>query len=193
MRCLFDEQGKELRDSALSAHIIQFYTNPFSTNSNEVNACDLSFVQQKMTTDMNASLDHPYSADEILQAVMMMHPSKALGPNGLPPMFYQKYWPIVGQDVVQLVKDPKYIFQYRPISPCNVICKVATKVLANRLQTILGEIIDEAQSAFVSGRIITNNILCAFEVFHHMKTRGSRNRKVMSLKLDMAKAYDRVE
>ncbi|WOL11200.1 hypothetical protein Cni_G19962 [Canna indica] len=181
-------------------------------NSNEVNACDLSFVQQKVTTDMNASLDHPYSADEILQAVMMMYPSKAPGLDGLPPMFYQKYWPIVGQDVVQLVlsilqggdmpegfnhtyiclipkvKDPKYISQYCPISMCNVIGKVATKVLANKLKTILGEIIDEAQSAFVPGRIITDNILCAFEVFHHMKTRGRRNKKLMSLKLDMAKA-----
>ena len=63
----------------------------------------------------------------------------------------------------------------------------------NRLKPFLNSIISEAQSAFMADRVITNNILIVFESLHHMKTWFSRNTSFMALKLDMSKAYDRVE
>ena len=66
-------------------------------------------------------------------------------------------------------------------------------MLANRLKSILPSVVSENQSAFQAGRVITDNILMAFETLHHMKHHQSGKSSFMTLKLDMSKAYNRVE
>ncbi|XP_075654720.1 uncharacterized protein LOC142624873 [Castanea sativa] len=67
------------------------------------------------------------------------------------------------------------------------------RVLANRLKRVLPNIISEHQSAFIKGHLITDNILVAYETLHYMKNHNSRNSGYMALKLNMSKAYNRVE
>lgn len=95
--------------------------------------------------------------------------------------------------LIPKVPNPERISDFRPISLCNVIYKIISKTIANRLKPILNSIISETQSAFIAGRLITDNILIAFESLHHMKTTCTGKKGFMAMKLDMSKAYDRVE
>ena len=121
-----------------------------------------------------------------------MHPKKSLGPDGMPPLFYQHFWSLTSECVTKVVLDflnlgvipPKYkdthiflilkvknptrITQYRPIHLSNVISKLASKVIANRLKRFLPNIISENQSAFMSTRLITDNVIVAFETMHNL-------------------------
>ena len=122
-----------------------------------------------------------------------MHPLKALGPDGMSPFFFQKVWSIVGHDVTSAIlsainsgcllhkmnythivlvptkNDPQNLGDFRPISLGNMISRLFLKVLANRLKQILPSVISDAQSAFISKRIITDNTTVAFEVLHRRR------------------------
>lgn len=95
--------------------------------------------------------------------------------------------------LIPKVKDPKHIREIRPISLCSVLYKIASKTLANRLRPFMEQIICEQQSAFVNNRLITDNTLLAFEDFRCMKHHRYENNGSFGLKLDMMKAYDRIE
>ena len=91
------------------------------------------------------------------------------------------------------MKSPEHVIEFQPISLCSIVYKLISKVLANRLKVILPDIISESQSAFQSDNAISNNISVAFETLHHMKIRKSGKIGSMVLKLDMSKAFDKVE
>lgn len=146
-----------------------------------------------------------------------MHPNKALGSNGMSPLFFQHHWHIIGQSItkallstlntgqmpqvlnhtfITLISKKNHlaiIADYRPISLCNVLYKLISKVLANRLKVLLLCLISKSQNAFVPRRLITDNILVAYDVIHFLKRKSKGNQGFMSLKFDMSKAYDRVE
>lgn len=150
-------------------------------------------------------------------AVFDMHPEKSPGFDGLNPCFFQTYWNMVRKDVVEFcrqyfehgrlpdevnralvclipkVKYPKQVADLRPISLCNVIMRILSKVFANRLKPCLTLIISNNQSAFIEGRLLTYSALLAFVINHyiHRKTQGSDD--VAALKIDISKAYDRLE
>ncbi|GAA0153263.1 hypothetical protein LIER_43218 [Lithospermum erythrorhizon] len=82
---------------------------------------------------------------------------------------------------------------FRPISLCNIIAKIIGRIMTNRLKGVLVNIISETQSAFLPGCFISDNILVSHELLHYMKHKVTSKNAFMSLKLDMSKAYDRIE
>ncbi|CAA7040537.1 unnamed protein product [Microthlaspi erraticum] len=154
---------------------------------------------------------------EVRDALFMMHPEKAPGPDGMTALFFQRSWHIVKEDITTMVNNfltsgtfderlnmtniclipkterPTKMTELRPISLCNVGYKIISKVLCQRLKVLLPRLISETQSAFVPGRLISDNILIAQEMFHGLRTNKSCKGKFMAVKTDMSKAYDRVE
>ncbi|KAM1778355.1 hypothetical protein ACFX12_039860 [Malus domestica] len=166
---------------------------------------------------MNRDLIAPVCDEEIKAVVMNMGRLKAPGPDGFQWIFYHSFWENLKADVNSLihtmlqegvcpdtlnathvvlipkVPNPEMVSQFRPISLCNYSYKVLSKVLANRLKVVLANIISPSQNAFVAGWQIHDNIGIAHEMFHFLKGRKAKTKYEWGLKIDMQKAYDRVE
>jgi hypothetical protein len=89
--------------------------------------------------------------------------------------------------------NPETMRDLWPISLCNVIYKIISKVLANRLKPLLQKCISHEQSAFVENRSIIDNVMAAHEIIHHMKCKRRGKVGEVALKIDISKSYDRVE
>ncbi|CAN1771981.1 LINE-1 retrotransposable element ORF2 protein [Linum perenne] len=150
-------------------------------------------------------------------AISQMSPTKAPGPDGLNPCFYQTFWTEMGASIFTDCRDwleqcripsrvhdanivllpkkqnPISMTDLRPISLCDVRYRLVSKVLANRLKRIIPRIIGEEQSAFVQGRSIVDNVLVAAETLHTMNTRRYAKFGEIAVKIDISKAFDRVE
>lgn len=83
--------------------------------------------------------------------------------------------------------------ELRPISLCNVLVRIVSKVLANRLKPCLKNLISYKQSAFIEGQLLTDNALLAYEINHGIKRRTQDKQGIAELKLDISKAYGRLE
>lgn len=89
--------------------------------------------------------------------------------------------------------NPEKLSQFRPISLCNFAYKIISKTLANRLKIILPNIISINQSAFIPSRAIQDNVVLAQEMFHSLNINNSKANIRLALKIDLNKAYDRLE
>ncbi|XP_057248279.1 uncharacterized protein LOC125493714 [Beta vulgaris subsp. vulgaris] len=215
---LKDSEGVLKTDEKEVSTIISEYFTTIFSSSNPSNAEDaLAGLSPKISNEANEALVAEPREEEIRDALFQMHPNKAPGVDGMHALFYQKFWHIVGDDIVQFIREwwlgrvqidsmnqtcivlipkcsnPQQMGDFRPISLCTVLYKIISKMMANRLKIFLSDLISLHQSAFVPGRLITDNAMVAFEIFHRMKRGGDGRNGVMAFKLDMSKAYDRVE
>lgn len=71
--------------------------------------------------------------------------------------------------------------------------KIIAKVIENRMSVVLKNCMDEAQGAFILCRQISDNVLTAYKILHSLRIRRSSRHGNFALKLDMSKAYNRVE
>ncbi|KAL6130624.1 hypothetical protein ACLB2K_069003 [Fragaria x ananassa] len=157
----------------------------------------VNLLQPRVTDDMKEDLGVPYSDEEIKAALFQMYPTKSSGPDGMPLVFFQKYWDVIRAEVCGRVKgfltsgqllrqanythiclipkvlNPTQVADLRPIALCNMLYKICSKVIANRLKRHLSDIISPFQSAFIPRRLITDNSLIANEVSHFIHSDSS--------------------
>ncbi|XP_050290016.1 uncharacterized protein LOC126728194 [Quercus robur] len=199
---IVDEQGRWQEDELKIEEVaVAYFEKLFTSNKPDEFSEILHAVQPKVTTAMNVDLTRVYTAQEVRLALKQMYPLKAPGPDVVtstvldflnhgmsPPNFNETHIVLIPK-----INEPKHVSDYRPISLYNVTYKIASKAIANRLKKFLPSIISDTQSAFAHGRLIMGNILVAFETMHHISRKKGVKMGEMAIKLDMSKAYDRVE
>uniref|UniRef100_A0A8I6XX79 Reverse transcriptase domain-containing protein n=1 Tax=Hordeum vulgare subsp. vulgare TaxID=112509 RepID=A0A8I6XX79_HORVV len=206
-----EEEGE--KEAVIIEYFGELFTSAAGTRMEEL----LLHVSPRITPTMNEMLTKVYTPEEVHAALQSIGDLKAPSMDGMPAVFYKRYWETIGEKItdevlrvlhggempeswndtcvvlIPKVSNPEKMKDLRPISLCNVIYKLVSKVIANRLKQILPEVIASNQSAFVPGRLIIDNILLAYEVTHFMQNKRSGEVGYATRKLDMSKAYDRVE
>lgn len=188
------EDGSEAtNEKQIGAAMVEYFKNLFISVAPSNFETILQGVECKVTPAMNAYLTKDFTIGEVEQAIKQMKAMTEPGPDGMPPLFYKFYGNIVGQDVTAAClsvlntgslrsninhnfftlipknKSPERPTDFRPISLCNVLYKIISKTMANRLKKCIPKLVLKSQSAFMSDRLISDNILIAFETLHHLK------------------------
>ncbi|XP_013694544.2 uncharacterized protein LOC106398556 [Brassica napus] len=215
---LKDKEGLEQwTDEAKAEIAIEYFNELFkSTNTNSYDPVFEDFVP-KVTTSMNVDLLRAVSKEEVKDAIFSINADSAPGPDGMTGAFFQKYWDIIGEQVTNeicevfaqgalpqewnltylcllpKIPNPEHMSDLRPISLCSILYKTVSKILVRRIQPLLPTIVSVNQSAFVSDRVISDNIVIAHEAVHALKVHPKIAQEYMAVKTDMSKAYDRVE
>lgn len=175
------EKGKNLDQL-----MIDYFNELFKFNQGNMNHV-LKCITSKVSDSHNLTLIRPVDLQEVKNALFDIKGDKSPGPDGMSPGFFQQYWDIVGWDILQFYNDfvqkgkfertvnqihivlipkknkPSDMSELRPISLCNILYKIASKVLANRLKPLLHNLISKSQSVFDPGRLITDTIMVAYE------------------------------
>ena len=170
----------------------------------------------QLSEEVKCSLDAMVTLEEIKEALWSMKPYKSPGLDGLHAGFFQRFWLIVGDSVkeevmkvflerkvseylnktlivlIPKVQGPESIGNYRPISLCNSIYKIISKVIVARLRPQLENIVSPFQTAFILGRRGTDNVIIVQELIHTI-VQAKERKWYMAIKIDLEKAYDRIK
>lgn len=162
-------------DHDLMNLVVNFYQDLYTLNphANSSFVCSFSFPDLK-EEDANM-LCRPVSTEETHFALFSMGNLKSPGPDGFHLLFFKSQWDVLGPSILKFVQqvfampsriqeanqtlislipkkdDPSMIAQFRPIALCNVIYKIVTKLIANRLRATLPYMVRHQQSSFISG------------------------------------------
>ncbi|KAM0029767.1 putative RNA-directed DNA polymerase [Helianthus debilis subsp. tardiflorus] len=191
-------------------HIFSYFADKFvePMNSRPVLACP--FLSQVSDEEAN-SLVCSFTLAEIKSAVWECDGDRAPGPDGINLKFIKKFWNVLEGDFMSLFQhffaaeqlnngcmssflalipkrtDPGGLHEYRPISLIGCINKIVSKVLVNRLKSVIHKLVSKEQSGFLAGRSILDGVIILNEIIPWLK----RNKKEgMVLKVDIEKAYD---
>ncbi|GKD38229.1 RNA-directed DNA polymerase, eukaryota, partial [Tanacetum coccineum] len=169
--------------------------------------------QKCLSSEQMTELESEVTNDEIKRAVWDCGTDKAPGPDGFTLGFYRLFWYIIESDVYDAVKHfftyedipkgcnssfialiPKIpganlVKDFRPISLIGSLYKIIAKILANRLVGVLGDIVNELQSAFIADRHILDGPFILNEVLQWCKVKKKQS---LIFKVDFEKAYDSV-
>ncbi|KAL0292059.1 UNVERIFIED_CONTAM: Transposon TX1 uncharacterized protein [Sesamum radiatum] len=214
-----DDDGNEQTESnVINSIFVEFFQGLLGGDRTD-RAIDLRYLRpwarHILTEDEARAIIRPVTTEEVKIAFFDIEEDKAPGPDGFSSGFFKAAWPVVGEEVssaiidffkkgrllkqlnatlltlIPKVRTPHSVAEFRPISCCNVIYKVITKILVSRIRESLDLLISPSQNAFVPGRLISDNVLLAQELFSGYNQ--CRLPPRCALKVDLRKAYDTVE
>ncbi|XP_038972547.1 uncharacterized protein LOC120104815 [Phoenix dactylifera] len=216
IRSIRDEDGQAIEDPIMICRVFeQFFRTRWTERTGSGIFTELPLSPEGVSDEDSLALIRPVSGREIQEAVWSLEGDKAPGPDGFPPVFFRRYWSIVGLDVIEAIQQffstaemspewqrtfitliPKRQVatepgHFRPISLCSTLYKITAKILAIRMRGILPRIISPEQGAFIGGRNISDNVLIAQEFMFDLVKAPVRC-CLMGVKLDMERAYDRM-
>jgi hypothetical protein len=204
----------ERRD--IGACFINNFKNLFTTSNPALPTEFMDLFDCFVSENENTLLCAQPTDSEIYDSLLSLGRTKAPGPDGFTTLFYVKYWEHIKSTVLsavgdffshnQLLREQNHTFialipkklgassvqQFRPISLCNIIYKIISKLLANRLKPLLPKFISPFQTAFVPGRLMQDNSILAHEMLHTLKHKRGRG-GLMAINIDMEKAFDKME
>ncbi|GER38816.1 RNA-directed DNA polymerase (reversetranscriptase)-related family protein [Striga asiatica] len=215
---LVNSNGVKCRDRTEQLQMImEYFQSIFQSANPDFIEEALSGIPNSITTEMNLELTRPVDEQEVKAALWDMEPSKSPGIDGFTPCFFQSYWEFIKKDLcsaidnflntgcipsytnhtlitlIPKIKNPQKVSDFRPISLCTVSYRLFSKILASRLKHTLRSCISQSQAAFVPDRLILDNIVIANECLHFLNSKKKGKKCFMALKIDMAKAFDRIE
>lgn len=203
-------QGEEKITKAAINH----FENMFNLDRPTIDQSLMNYIPSLINAEDNELLNRMPDEEEIKESIFSMSPTSAAGPDGYNGKFFQVCWTIIKHDIIDFVwefckgksltkfythtcvalipkvDNPASFSDLRPISLSNFTNKIISKIISKRLNPLLPRLIYVNQSGFVSGRLITENVMLAQEIIHNISKINSGGNVV--LKLDMAKAYDRL-
>ncbi|XP_049396567.1 uncharacterized protein LOC125860610 [Solanum stenotomum] len=209
------EQGVVLKsNSEIGNAAVEYFWDQFTEENRVEDYTMIDHIPKCIIAKENEEMTKLPDQEEVYRVVSALNGSSACGPDGFIGHFFQYCWEIIGEDITKVVKAffcgqelPKFITHtnlvllpkkesvksftdLRPISLSSFINKVISRMVHERMILVLPNIISQNQAGFVKGRSITENILLAHEIIRDINRRNKNVNVVV--KLDMAKAYDRV-
>lgn len=196
---MVDDNGEVITSpEGIVDNITQFYFELLGSGSSVLQGIDLEVVRKGLilSSREGLSLVVPIRCEEIDSALYSIHSQKSPSMDGFSTFFFKKCWHILRYDmydacfnlfkfcklhgglnvtVVSLIPkvvNASHVAQFHPISCCNVLYKVVSKVLTITLQKVVANVIDQAQSGFIPGRKILDNVLLGSEI---IKGYGRKN------------------
>lgn len=182
-------------------------------------AVSVASLQDLLTYRYNSEaasvLVGPVTATEIRQALHTLPNDKVSGPDGFTNEFFVAVWPILGRDFIVAVQSfffygfmptgvnatilslvpkvtpPQTMKDFRPIACCNFMYKVISKILAIMMKVIFPDAIETNQCAFITERLLLENVLLASELVNGYHKNG--NAEKCAIKFDISKAFDTVK
>ncbi|KAL9679552.1 hypothetical protein QQ045_017417 [Rhodiola kirilowii] len=217
IRCLKIEGGEFSFDqNVVKTTLVNYFKDSFNGPFSSIPIVQAEMRAGPRVKDEECSvLVRSVSFNEITDIVNSLPSGKAAGPDGFNAEFFKASWNVIGPDVVKSIcsfmqtrvmhpginsaylalipkiKNACCPKDFRPISCCNVVYKIISTMLANRLKPVLKYLVNQSQSAFIEGRDIAHNISLVQELLGNYRRKHISKRCM--LKLDISKAYDSVE